>query len=207
MQLSTVVSDGLLALACLICAASLLSRARQATALQGASVALLLTALTALCGSLRYAGLDGLGELHRGLSQASGFIGLPLLGWSALQLARPAPRAHPHWGILLAGLLALFLLSRGSALGAPLGLLLNLSGLALLLLAGARRWPERAALAAATGVSLLFLLAGLWVGGDGWLGPLRRVDLFHGLLTLAYPLLTWLLLRLARAQAAAAKAL
>ena len=38
--------------------------------------------------------------------------------------------------------------------------------------------------------------AGLAVGTEGFIGPLRRVDLFHALLTPAYPLLAWLLLTL-----------
>ena len=42
----------------------------------------------------------------------------------------------------------------------------------------------------------LFLLAGLAVGTEGVIGPLRRIDLFHVLLAPAYPLLAWLLLSL-----------
>ena len=45
-------------------------------------------------------------------------------------------------------------------------------------------------------ISSLFLLAGVAVGTDGFIGSIRRVDLFHALLTPAYPLLAWLLLRL-----------
>jgi hypothetical protein len=48
----------------------------------------------------------------------------------------------------------------------------------------------------AIGVVALFLVAGLAVGTEGFIGPLRRVDLYHALLTLAYPLLAWLLLTL-----------
>ena len=58
------------------------------------------------------------------------------------------------------------------------------------------QWPKRVPLAAAIAVVGLFLLAGLAVGTDGFIGSLRRVDLFHALLTTAYPLLAWLLLSL-----------
>jgi hypothetical protein len=43
---------------------------------------------------------------------------------------------------------------------------------------------------------VLFIVAGLVVGTQGNLGPLLRVDVFHALLSLAYGLLTWLLLSL-----------
>ena len=58
------------------------------------------------------------------------------------------------------------------------------------------QWPARAPALAAGAVVGLFLLAGVAVGTDGFIGSIRRVDLFHALLTPAYPLLAWLLLRL-----------
>ena len=73
---------------------------------------------------------------------------------------------------------------------------LNLATLLLIIYAGAVQWPKRAPLAAAIAVVGLFLLAGLAVGTEGFIGSLRRVDLFHALLTPAYPLLAWLLLSL-----------
>ena len=57
----------------------------------------------------------------------------------------------------------------------------------LSLLAGLGRLPEQPLpLLAALAVIGLFLVAGLVVGTDGFIGPLRRVDLFHALLTPAY---------------------
>ena len=68
--------------------------------------------------------------------------------------------------------------------------------LLLILYAGLSRWPQRLPGLAALGVVSLFLVAGLAAGTEGFIGPLRRVDLFHALLTPAYPLLAWLLLTL-----------
>ena len=59
------------------------------------------------------------------------------------------------------------------------------------------RWPQRLPGLAALGVVGLFLVASLAVGTEGFIGPLRRVDLFHALLTPGLPaLLAWLLLTL-----------
>lgn len=75
-------------------------------------------------------------------------------------------------------------------------LALNLATLVLILYAGAVQWPRRAPAISAAVVVGLFLLAGVAVGTEGVIGPLRRIDLFHVLLTPAYPLLAWLLLSL-----------
>ncbi|HUE91144.1 hypothetical protein [Pseudomonas sp.] len=201
MQYSTAFSDAILALACLACAIAI-GKARKhygeadQPALFCALLGFLLPTAAASVGVMRY-GVDPEWQAaHLWLSQASSFLGLPLLGAAALALGRGWAWSRPNWGRIVLGLCAFFELFRQMNLLDDYRLLLNLATLLLILYAGAVQWPRRLPVAAAVGVVGLFLLAGLAVGTEGFIGPLRRVDLFHGLLTPAYPLLAWLLLNL-----------
>lgn len=201
MQYSTALSDGVLALACLACAIAV-GKARRhygeadQPALFCALLGFLLPAAAAAVGVIRF-GIDpGAQAAHLWLSQASSFLGLPLLGAAALALGRGWQWSRANWGRILLGLCAFFELFRQLNQLEDYRLLLNLATLLLILYAGAVQWPQRAPLVAAAGVVSLFLLAGLAVGTEGFIGPLRRVDLFHALLSPAYPLLARLLLRL-----------
>lgn len=201
MQYSTALSDGMLALACLACAIAI-GKARRhygeadQPALFCALLGFLLPAAAAAVGVVRF-GIDPDAQAaHLWLSQASSFLGLPLLGAAALALGRGWEWSRANWGRILLGLCAFFELFRQMNQLDNYCLLLNLATLLLILYAGAVQWPRRAPLAAAIAVVGLFLLAGLAVGTEGFIGSLRRVDFFHALLTPAYPLLAWLLLSL-----------
>ena len=201
MQYSTAFSDAALALACAACV-WFIGRARRhygeadQPALFCALLGFLLPAAAAAVGVIRF-GIDpSVQAAHLWLSQASGFLGLPLLGAAALALGRGWQWSRANWGRILLGLCAFFELFRQMNQLEDYRLLLNLATLLLIVYAGAMQWPRRAPLAAAIAVVGLFLLAGLAVGTQGFIGSLRRVDLFHALLTLAYPLLAWLLLNL-----------
>lgn len=201
MQYSTAASDALLALAC-IASAIVIGRARarydeaDQPALFCALLGFALTAGAAICGSVRY-GLDPDWQgTHLWLSQASTFLGLPLIGCAALTLSRSWAWSRANWGRILLGLCAFFELARQLNLLAEYRLLLNLSTLALVLYAGIIQRPNKAMMLAAAVAVGLFAIAGLAIGTDGYLGGIRRVDLFHLLLTPAYPLLAWLLLKL-----------
>jgi hypothetical protein len=196
MQYSTALSDGILATACL---ASLLWLRPIFTG-QPVMRALLLgfglTATAALCGAVRY-GLDPSWiDKHRSFTQLSAVLGLPLLGLAALALTRGLAWSRPVWTVWLVALVGLFISARVFGVDQNYRLVLNLITLLLFLYAGLSQWPLRQPGLMATGVVALFLVAGLAVGTEGFIGPLRRVDLYHALLTLAYPLLAWLLLRL-----------
>lgn len=196
MQYSTALSDAILALACL---ASLLWL-RPAFAGQPVLRALLLgfglTATAALCGAVRY-GLDPSWiDRHRSFTQLSAALGLPLLGLAAFALSRGLAWTRSIWTLWLLVLVGLFIGARVLGVDPGYRLALNLATLLLILHAGLSRWPQRTPALAAAAVVGLFLVAGLGVGTEGFVGPLRRVDLFHALLTLAYPLLAWLLLTL-----------
>lgn len=201
MQYSTALSDGVLALACLACVL-VIGKARKhygeadQPALFCALLGFLLPAAAAAVGAVRYGFEPSWQGAHLWLSQASSFLALPLLGAAALALGRGWAWSRPNWGRIVLGLCAFFELFRQLGYLEDYRLALNLATLALILYAGALQWPRRAPPVVAVAVVGLFLLAGLAVGTEGFIGPLRRIDLFHGLLTPAYPLLAWLLLSL-----------
>lgn len=201
MQYSSVLSAGILALACLACAV-VIGKARQRygeadqPALFCAQLGFLLPAAAATVGVMRYAVDPGWQAAHLWLSQASSFLGLPLLGLAALTLGRGWACSRANWGRVLLGLCAFFELFRQMNLLDDYRLLLNLATLLLIAYAGAIQWPRRTPLCAATAVAGLLLLARWAVGNDGLIGPLRHIDASQALLTPAYPLLAWLLLTL-----------
>lgn len=196
MQYSTALSDGLLALACLASTLWLRPALRRQSVQRAVLLGFGLPLSAALCGVVR--GLDpDWSNWHRAFSQLSSYLGLPLLGLAAVSLSRGRDWGRSTWTLLIIGFVLLNSASHWLGLQPTYSLLLNLATLLLILYAGALQWPRRVPLAAAVGVVGLFLLAGLAVGTQGFIGPLRRVDLFHALLTPAYPLLAWLLLSLA----------
>lgn len=201
MQYSTAFSDALLALACAVCVVWI-GRARgrygegDQPALFCALLGFLLPAAAAGVGVVRYGFDPSWQAAHLWLTQASSFLGLPLLGAAALALGRGWAWSRPNWGRIVLGLCAFFELFRQMGYMEDYRLALNLAALVLILYAGAVQWPRRAPAISAAIVVGLFLMAGLAVGTEGMIGPLRRLDLFHVLLIPAYLLLAWLLLSL-----------
>jgi hypothetical protein len=130
-----------------------------------------LIAATALAGALVYGGLEDLRPAHQAMSGVSGRITLLLIAVGSLH---GAPR---HALLLAVGALMLWLPDNLALAG-------NLLALVAIAWPGrSRRWPL--ALAGA----LLFVLAGLGIGGRGeWLG-IARLDLYH--LTLMLATLCW----------------
>ncbi|MDH1262478.1 hypothetical protein [Pseudomonas sp. GD03944] len=201
MQYSTALSDGVLALACLACVIAI-GKARKhypeadQPALFCALLGFLMPAAAAFAGTVRYAIDPGWIEAHQWLTQASTFMALPLLGFCALVLGRGWVWSRPNWGRVILGLCAFFELFRQMNMLDDYRLVLSTGALLLILYAGAVQWPRRLPALAGLMAVGLFLVAGLVVGTEGVIGPIRRVDLFHALLTAAYPLIAWLLLTL-----------
>jgi hypothetical protein len=199
MQYSTAVSDGVLALACLACVVGILRSPRWTEKNLRATwllviAALLLTGATAVVGVLHFGVDESWQALHTKLSQASSLLALPVLGVAALTLIRGWHWQRLGWCWVIISLSLLFEGAKRLGVLDSYKLVLNLATLLLILYAGVTQ--GRKALPAAIGVVVLFIVAGLVVGTQGNLGPLLRVDVFHALLSLAYGLLTWLLLSL-----------
>lgn len=205
MQYSTALSDALLALACMACVV-LLGRQRantpeaQRPRLFCMQLGFALPMAAAMAGSVRYGLAPDWSELHDWLSRASSFLGLPLLGFAALTLARKWQWSGPAWGRLLIGLCAFFELFRQLSWLDEYRQFVQLGSLLLIAYGGLLQWPQRLSVLLAATVIGLFAVAGLVVGSDGFIGSLRRVDLFHALLSCAYPLLAWLLIRMMQAR-------
>ena len=146
MQYSTAFSDALLALACAACV-WLIGRARgrygegDQPALFCALLGFLLPAAAASVGVIRYGFDPSWQAAHLWLSQASSFLGLPLLGAAALALGRGWAWSRPNWGRILLGLCAFFELFRQLGYMEDYRLALNLATLVLILYAGAVQWP------------------------------------------------------------------
>jgi len=211
MQYSTALSDALLAIACLACVLAL-GKQRNRTAenqrprLFCTQIGFALPMAAAMVGALRFGLAPDLRELHEWLSRASSLLGLPLLGLAALSLGRKWHWSGPAWGHLLLGLCAFFALFQQLGWQDEYRLGLQLGSLLLIVYGGLLQWPQRLPLLLAAAVTGLFVFAGLVIGTTGDIGPLLRIDLFHALLALAYPLLAWLLMLLAD-QESPAKAL
>lgn len=205
MQYSTAFSDALLAIACLACVLSLAKLGASTPLAQRPrwfclQLGFALPLAAAAAGAARFGLNAEWSELHDWLSRASSLLGLPLLGLAALSLGRAWQWSGPVWGRLLLGLCAFFELFRQLGWLDEYRLALQLSSLLLIIYSGLLQWPQRLPLLLAASGAGLFVVAGLAVGTHGFIGPLRRIDLFHGLLTLAYPLLAWLLIRLSGSQ-------
>lgn len=187
-------AGGLLALACLACTLAI-GRARPGygeadqPALFCALLGFLMAAAAAAAGALPHSLDPGRHAAELWLSQASGYLGLPLLGAAGLAMSRGWSWSRPTWGRILLGLCACFELFRQLDQLEPYRLALQLATLPLIVYAGAVQWPRRAPLAAAAGAAGLLLLAEV-ADRSGTPG-------LHALaLTPAYALLAWLLLAL-----------
>ncbi len=199
MHYSTAASDALLALACLASVIGVVRSYRWRETPWRATwlvviAALLVTTAAAVVGVLHFAVDPSWQTLHAKLSQASSLLALPILGVVALTLTRGWHWQRLGWCWVIISLSVLFEGAQQLGMLDTYTLLLNVATLALVLYAGAR--SGRRPLLAAVGVVALFIVAGLVIGTQGVIGSLQRVDVFHALLSLAFPLLTWLLLAL-----------
>lgn len=134
-------------------------------------IGFVLIATTALAGAMVYGGLEAVRPAHQAMSGASGRIALLLIAVGSLH---GAPR---H--LLLVAL-------AGLMLWLPQNLVLAGNLAALIAIAWPRRsqrWPLSIAGA------LLFVLAGLGIGGRGEWRGIARLDLYH--LTLMLAMLCW----------------
>lgn len=191
MQISTVCSDAVLALASSWCAWRLW-RGRQTAA----ALCMVLIALAATLGVLRFAGVLARVEWHGQASRIAALLAFPLFCWILwrTQHRRAVPRA---WEIIAPALL-LSLLALWSGVD-RYATLIGAAGLAAALVAAlASLRSDRIAFLMIAWAVALYAAAGLWVGSVGHIGPMLRVDVYHYLLAAANPLLALALLRLTK---------
>ena len=177
-QHSTVVSDGLLALVCISCAARLYYTVEGPHRV--AAIGILSVGLAASAGAVRFSGVDRAVPIHDALSNSASSVGMALVGacWVATVAGAPEP-------VSLAMALVLVLaqrIARGNhwawwpQLAATIGMIgaLTAGGVALSVN------PTAGALG--IGGAVTVALAGLVIGTDGTLGGVPRIDWFHGAL-------------------------
>lgn len=188
MQISTSISDGVLAIATAWAVWRLL-RARHA----GAALCMAIIAAAASLGSMRFAGVIELVDAHAQLSHYAALVAFPVFGWLLLR-TQMRGGVVSIWEFLVATVLftALSLWSGVDRYASWLGAT-GLGCALIAALASIRR--DRVSFLLIGWSVALYAAAGLWVGTDGMLGPTLRVDAYHYLLAIANPMLVLALLR------------
>lgn len=171
-QLSTTISDAVLALVTILAALPVLVRT-DPTRRFGA-VCLLFIGLTAGVGAFRFAGFE-VGLFHSSMAWTSRLIALPALGPVFVALSMGRAVIKPYWYALSLGLGGL-----GWALPVAWGLLPGVVAMLLILGVAARHVgaAPRVAAGLVFGVAAVSG-AGLVIGTEGTWAGLPRVDLFH----------------------------
>lgn len=180
MNVASMISDGVLALASFAFVRPLVAGGRERSM---AALGLGLIGAAALCGSVRFGGVEALRWAHQALSDAATAISMPTLGAAALGLVWPLRISARGWTGWLGALAGLFVAARLFEVMASYGLVIGALGTVGVLAAGVRglgRWTGGARLLIAGGV--LVLIAGLGVGNSGEIAGVARLDVFHYLL-------------------------
>ena len=191
MQLSTVFSDGILAL-CSVIAVVLLWRARRhwcAFWMAGIAVA-------ALIGTLRYAGVESLTTVHNAFSLWAAVVALPSFCWAASCYLRWRRTVRAGESLGLAAALNLILLFPMDAESISV---IGGTALAFLFWGALAKFRRQRPLflMLAWGIGL-YAIAGLWIGTTGQFGPVLRIDVYHCALALANILFGVAILRATR---------
>ncbi len=191
MQISTALSDGVLASAS-IAAAVLLIRAGR----RWCGIWMLAIAAAALVGTIRYAGVEKLETLHGALSLWAALVAFPSFCWALLRRLRGRHDVRAGESLAIAAGLNLFLLvaTRPDVPTAVGAVALGIAALGATALFKHRRSLFLMLAWAIAG----YAAAGLWVGTTGMLGPMLRIDLYHYLLAAANLLFGYALWRESR---------
>ncbi len=183
MELAHAVSDSALVLCTLTTIRTLVRgapRSAERAHLYGAAFGMGTMTLAAFVGVLRFSGVGAALPFHAPLSAFATAMAMPLVGLAALAITRPLALTRRRW-VRIAGLLALLsLLSQVIGLQGPYGITIGALGTVSVLIVGLRS----ASLRLREGLLLVFgavlvLVAGLWIGSTGELGPFERLDVFH----------------------------
>lgn len=179
MQLSTVLSDAVLALVS-FWAAWIVYNA----GLRPGAIAFLLTGAAAFAGVLRFSVLPQILPVHSMLSAMAGQVGVPLLGLSFAHAVFRFPATSLQVEAAGVALLAVFLVNR-FLFPIPLyATVIGGIGALIILVAGARSMVSIAG-ALAMGGAIVLVVAGLVIGSSGEIWKFRRVDLYHYALTIS----------------------
>lgn len=191
MQLSTAISDGVLAAVAFWSAWSV-----YVTAQRPGATGLALIGLAAFAGMLRFSVFPGILAVHSFCSGLAGLVGIPLLALSfgAAVFRFPQAAQLPLAGAVL---VVLFLIQRYVLPIPQYGTILGALAALLIIVAGVKSLPAAPGVMAIAGAAVL-IVAGIGVGSKGTLLGFQRVDIYHYLLAISVWLMGSALARLGR---------
>ncbi|MBL8018068.1 MAG: hypothetical protein JNM27_00260 [Leptospirales bacterium] len=173
MQLSTVLSDGVLAVVS-FWAAWIVYNA----GLRPGAIAFLLTGAAAFAGVLRFSVFPGIVPVHSTLSAMAGQVGIPLLGLSFAHAVFRVPVTTLQLEAAGVALLAVCLVNRFVFPIPFYATVIGGIGALIIIVAGVRSMVSVAGVLAIGG-AIVLIVAGLAIGSSGEIWKLRRVDLYH----------------------------
>lgn len=178
MQLSTVISDGVLAAASLG-AGWMFSRGGR----YWCAVWMVAIALAAIAGTVRFSGVDGIAPLHNALSSWAAVVAFPGFCWAMTRSIYSGRDLRAGEALAIAAALNfLMLIEQSSELITTVGAL----ALFIALIGAYKLYSSRRGAALMIGWAVaLYAIAALWIGTVGSIGPLLRVDAYHYLLAIA----------------------
>ncbi|TGK07833.1 hypothetical protein EHO59_06970 [Leptospira semungkisensis] len=185
MQLSTAISDLVLAVSATWAGLRALSSAKGSLPKRGGAWGLFAVAAGAYLGVIFFLGGDWITGIYRLVVQFAGTVGIPWIGIAFFYLGfgKIPPR---NWYVLSAGLLVLFILDSLYALG-PYSTAIGAISFVTVIIVCIQKYKGSHKTAALYGIAgaLLFILAGLVIGTVGHISGIPRVDVFHYVLAVA----------------------
>lgn len=178
MQLSTALSDGILALVSFYSAWAVYVAGSKSGA-----AGLALVGIASLAGVFRFSFLEQLAPVHSFFSALAGQVGIPVIGLTFLFLVFRLPESG-YLGMIAALLLVLCVVNRWF-LPIPLyGIVVAGLGALAIIIASVRMLPSTAGILGIAGAVVL-VLAGLAIGTSGNMFGFKRVDLYHYVLSIS----------------------
>lgn len=178
MQLSTALSDGVLAVAT-ITAAVLMIRAGR----RWCGIWMLAIAAAALIGAIRFAGVSKLEALHGALSLWAALVAFPSFCWALLRRLRGRHDVRAGESLAIAAGLNLFLLV---ATRSDVPTAVGAVALGIAVIGATALFKHRRSLFLMLAWAIAgYAIAGLWIGTIGQLGPMLRIDAYHYVLAAA----------------------
>ncbi|TGL59053.1 DUF6962 family protein [Leptospira sarikeiensis] len=187
MQISTAISDLVLAIAAAWAALSVQTSAKGNVSKKGGAYGLFLIALGAFFGVIFFLGGNWITPIYRPIVHIAGVVGVPWIGIAFFNagLGKINPKT---WNLLSLILLILAILDYLYSLGIYSTIIGGVS-LVFVIVVCIRKYKGNQKTAALYGIAgaLLFILSGLVIGTVGSIGPILKVDLFHyGLAAASY---------------------
>ncbi|TGJ98829.1 hypothetical protein EHQ53_11500 [Leptospira langatensis] len=185
MQISTAISDLVLAVSATWAGLRALSSAKGSLPKRGGAWGLFAVAAGAFLGVIFFLGGDWITGIYRFVVQFAGTVGIPWIGIAFFSIGYSKVSAR-NWYVLSAALAVLFILDSLYALG-PYSTAIGAVAFVTVLVVSIQKYKGSHKTAALYGIAgaLLFILGGLVIGTVGQIAGIPRVDIFHYVLAVA----------------------